>query len=186
MKKILLAGLLGGVAMFVWSSLAHMVLPLGSAGISQIPGEQPLIDLMRSTLGTRSGLYFFPAMGKPSGNTTQNELMAEFVKKLAVNPSGLIIYHPPGRTGMTAAQLGFEFGTELVESLLLAFLLSHRRTGQVLTVLVVGLMAAITTNIPYWNWYGFPLTYTAAYMTTEFVAYLVSGLVAVLVLRRGS
>jgi hypothetical protein len=32
-KKILLAGILGGLALFAWESLAHMVLPLGDAGI---------------------------------------------------------------------------------------------------------------------------------------------------------
>jgi hypothetical protein len=35
-KRALLAGLLGGIAMFIWSSLAHMVLPL-EAGIKEIP-----------------------------------------------------------------------------------------------------------------------------------------------------
>jgi hypothetical protein len=32
-KRILLAGLLGGLAMFIWQSVAHVVLPLGEAGI---------------------------------------------------------------------------------------------------------------------------------------------------------
>ena len=36
-KRILLAGVLGGIAMFVWASLAHMVLPLGQTGIKEIP-----------------------------------------------------------------------------------------------------------------------------------------------------
>ncbi|MGD0309188.1 MAG: hypothetical protein ABSC02_07855 [Acidobacteriota bacterium] len=36
-KKIILAGVLGGIAMFAWSSLAHMVLPLAATGIGEIP-----------------------------------------------------------------------------------------------------------------------------------------------------
>lgn len=36
-KRILLAGILGGIAMFAWSTIAHMVLPLGMTGFSEIP-----------------------------------------------------------------------------------------------------------------------------------------------------
>jgi hypothetical protein len=39
-------------------------------------------------------------------------------------------------------------------------------------------LAAIGTNVSYWNWYGFPLAYTAAYMTTEIVGFVCAGLVA--------
>jgi len=44
--------------------------------------------------------------------------------------------------------------------------------------------AAITTNIPYWNWYGFPGSYTVAYVGMQIVAFLVAGLVAAAVLQR--
>jgi len=30
-------------------------------------------------------------------------------------------------------------------------------------VLVTGILAAITTNLSYWNWYGFPGAYTASF-----------------------
>jgi hypothetical protein len=44
-------------------------------------------------------------------------------------------------------------------------------------------MAAITTNIPYWNWYGFPVNYTSAYMFIEFMDYLVAGMVVSAILK---
>ena len=31
--KILLTGILGGIVMFIWTSVAHMALPLGETGI---------------------------------------------------------------------------------------------------------------------------------------------------------
>jgi hypothetical protein len=37
--RVLLAGILGGIAMFVWTTIAHMVLPLGEAGFREIPDE---------------------------------------------------------------------------------------------------------------------------------------------------
>ena len=37
MTRIFLAALLGGIAMFIWTSIAHMALPLGEAGIRRNP-----------------------------------------------------------------------------------------------------------------------------------------------------
>ena len=61
--KILLAGFLGAVAMFIWTSIAHMALPLGEAGISEIPNEQAVLAAMQSNIAEKSGLYFFPGLG---------------------------------------------------------------------------------------------------------------------------
>ena len=37
--RIIFAGFLGAIAMFVWTSIAHMALPLGEAGIRELPNE---------------------------------------------------------------------------------------------------------------------------------------------------
>ena len=41
--RILLAGVLGGIVMFVWTSIAHMALPLGEAGIGEILNESAVL-----------------------------------------------------------------------------------------------------------------------------------------------
>jgi len=174
-KRIVLAGVLGGVAMFVWSSLAHIVLPLGRAGISEIPNEGALLSAMHSALGESSGLYMFPGFGS-------NSDMRKYEQKLAANPSGLLVYHPPGMKAMTAGQLVTELLTEFGEALLLAWLMAQTRLASAPSrlgfAIAVGLVAAMATNIPYWNWYGFPSTYTLAYMSMQIVGFLVGGLVA--------
>jgi len=38
--KIVLAGALGGIAMFIWTSLAHMALPFAEAGLREIRNER--------------------------------------------------------------------------------------------------------------------------------------------------
>jgi len=192
MKRILLAGVLGGIAMFLWSGIAHMATSLGTVGVSEIPNEQSVLSAMQAQLGGASGLYIYPGMGVQANATREQQqaAMRQYDQKLAANPSGLLIYHPPGGKALTGAQLGTEFGTEVLEALFLAFLLAQanlRGFGANLGfVMVAALMAAITTNIPYWNWYGFPTPYTANYMMTQIVAYLVAGLVAIAVLGRGS
>ena len=53
--------------------------------------------------------------------------------------------------------------------------------GRVGFVLVAGVLAAIGTNVSYWN---FPGVYTASYILTEITGFLVVGIVASLVLRK--
>jgi hypothetical protein len=83
--------------------------------------------------------------------------------------------------------LTIEFLKQLLISILAIFLLAQTRIvsfgGRVGFVFVIGLVAAITTNVSYWNWYGFPGAYTAPYMTIEIVGFLCAGLAAALVLK---
>jgi hypothetical protein len=189
MKRVLLAGVLGGIAMFIWSSIAHVALPLGKTGIKEIPNEQAVLSGMQAQLGTTSGLYAYPGMGLGPNPTREEEnaAMQQYGQKLAASPSGILIYHPPGAKALTPGQLVTEFFTELVEALLLAWLLAQTGLATFASrmgfVTVVAVMAAITTNVPYWNWYGFPGNYTTAYMSIEFIDYMVAGLVAAKILK---
>jgi hypothetical protein len=188
-KRILLAGVLGGIAMFLWSFVAHTVLPLGSIGFQEIPNEAPVLSAMQASLGQTSGLYIFPGLGAGPNPTAaeRNAAMKDYEPKLAANPSGLLLYHPPGAKGITPGRLGTELLTEIVETLLAALLLAQTRlqsyASRVGFIVLVGVVAAITTNLPYWNWYGFPGNYTAAYMTMQIIAYLVAGLVGAAVVK---
>lgn len=72
-KRIVIAGLLGGVGMFIWSSIAHIALPLGQAGLTEISNDQALIASMRDTLGDKHGLYFFPSGGMNTDPAAQEQ-----------------------------------------------------------------------------------------------------------------
>jgi hypothetical protein len=72
--KILLAGILGGIAMFIWTSIAHLVLPLGEAGISEIPNESAVLSAMQSNIGDQTGLYIFPGLGVGKNATARKRM----------------------------------------------------------------------------------------------------------------
>ena len=186
--KILLSGILGGIVMFVWTSVAHMALPLGEAGIREIPNESAVLSAMQSNIGDQTGLYIFPGpgVGKDPTRQEKNEAMKHMAEKIAANPSGILMYHAPGRPFTLGKLLGVEFATELVEAVLVVFLLAQTRiasfSGRVGFVVVAGILAAITTNISYWNWYGFPSVYTTSYMLIQFVGFFLVGIVAALIL----
>jgi len=109
-------------------------------------------------------------------------------EKSATNPSGILMYHPPGRPLTIGKWLGIEFATEVVESILVVFLLAQTRVssfgGRVGFVIVAGILAAIATNVSYWNWYGFPTNYTSVYILTQIVGFVCVGAVAGAVMRK--
>jgi hypothetical protein len=155
--KILLAAILGAMAMFLWTSIAHMALPLGEAGIGEIPNESAVLSAMQSSIGDQTGLYIFPGLGvgKNASRQEKNEAMRHMNEKIAANPSGILMYHAPGRPFTLGKLLGIEFATELLEAILVVFLLAQTRiasfAGRVGFVLVAGILAAIGTNVSYWN-----------------------------------
>ncbi|HEY3779090.1 MAG TPA: hypothetical protein VGL35_13640 [Rhizomicrobium sp.] len=96
-------------------------------------------------MGASAGLYFFPWTDMKGKNAT-----AEQTAKMTTNPSGLLIYRPPGAADMTAETLGIELAKEIVISILAAFLLSRTvlpgywaRAG---SVTLIGVIATLTTN----------------------------------------
>jgi hypothetical protein len=189
--RAFLAAILGGIAMFIWSFIAHDLLPLGEIGMREFKNEAAMLDALKTNLGDASGLYHFPGhtAGPNATRQEKSEAMKRAMEKAASGPSGLLIYHP--RREFTFGKLlGIEFVTELLEAILVVFLLTQTKieslAGRVGFVLLAGILAAITTNIPYWNWYGFPSRYTAAYMSIEIIGFLCVGLIAALVLRNRS
>ena len=98
-----------------------------------------------------------------------------------------MIYRPPGRPSAFGKWLVREFILELIESTLAAFLLSWACLAsfgkRVVFVAIIGIIAAITTNMSYWNWYGFPKLYTMGYMTTQFIGFVCAGLAIAFVLK---
>ena len=125
--KILMAGILGGIVMFIWTSIAHMALPLGEAGIGEIPNESAVLSAMQSNIGDQTGLYIFPGpgLGKNATRQEKDEAMKHMGEKMAANPSGILMYHAPGRPLALGKLLGVEFGTELLEAILVVFLLAQ-------------------------------------------------------------
>jgi hypothetical protein len=89
--RIVLAGVLDGIVMFIWTSIAHMGLPLGEAGIGEIPNESVVLSAMQSSMGEKTGLYIFPGLGvgKNASREEKNEAMKQMQQRIAANPSGI-------------------------------------------------------------------------------------------------
>jgi hypothetical protein len=189
--KVFLAGIFGGIAMFIWTSIAHLMLPVGEAGIGEVPNESAVLSALQSNIGDQTGLYIFPGLGigKNATREEKNEAMKQIAAKAASGPSGILMYHPT-RAFTFGKWMGIEFGTDYWKRFWLCSLLAQTRiasfAGRVGFVFVAGIVAAIATNVSLWNWYGFPSVYIGSYMLIQIVGFLCVGIVAALVLRKAS
>src|SRR6266702_1399521 len=103
--KILLAGLAGGVAMFLWGFVAHMVLPLGEAGLKAMPYQEKVLPVLSANVKD-SGLYFFPWPESSPGTAmpVNEESRKKAAEMYQASPHGLIIFYPPPGAMLTGAQ----------------------------------------------------------------------------------
>src|SRR2546423_11565313 len=165
--RILLAGLLGAVAMFAWTAVAHMLLPLGEAGVANTVNDEGLLTELKSTVKNKEGLYIYPTMGLPPDAThaEQSAAMEKYAQKLEKNPSGFFIFHPAGSRPMNMGKfLTIEFITELCEALLVVWLLAQTRIvtfgGRIGFVVAAGIMGGASSQVFYGDQGGFPTGYS--------------------------
>jgi hypothetical protein len=181
MKRIFLSGVVAGFAFFVWLSFIHMATPLAQVGIRAIPNEAEVVASIKNGI-PNEGFYLFPG-----AVTAQNAPHAEKVaamqaamEKMKTSPTGILVVYPNGKAPLTPQQLIAEALNDIAQGLLLAWLLFHSSSKgigeKVKFAMAVGLAASFLTNISYWNWYGFPTSYTLATIFGQVVGYMVMGL----------
>jgi hypothetical protein len=190
MGKKLLAAVLGGLAFFLWSFVAHDLLPLGKTGIREIPNEQAVLAAMKANM-PENGLYLLPGLGIPENATRaqQSAAMEARMRKVETGPSGFLAYHPSLNFSFGKA-LAVELGTNMFQVLLAVILLGQTNlvsfTARWRFIAIAGMLAGISTNVSYWNWYGFPGNYTLAYICTVAMGFVFAGLVAAAIVKPGS
>jgi uncharacterized membrane protein YkgB len=183
MKRILLGGLLGGIAMFLWEGLAHEVLPLGMAGIQGLSMDAPVSAAIKQSL-KEPGFYIFPWVEQtPAMSGAQKkEAVQKTMEQAKTSPSGLMVVHPEGRVYSFGKLLGTQAVFDVLTMLLAAFLVTWRGAlksygARVLFVAALGLLPALTVHLPQWNWYDFPAAYTMAQIVVNVVGFLLGALI---------
>src|SRR5260370_15302186 len=190
MGRKLLAGILGGFAFFAWSFVAHMLLPLGEAGVKEMPNDQAVMASMKANLPER-GLYLFPGSGLSANasRSERNAAMEQQFQKIATGPSGLLMYHP-AREVSFPRMLATELLTNIVQVLLAVLLLAQTSLWSFAArwwfITLAGILAAIITNVSYLNWYGFPTRYMLGYTFTILFGFFFPGLVAAAIVNPGA
>jgi hypothetical protein len=171
----------GGIIVFVWSAVSHIVTPLGSMGITPLP------DSALPGVGAAvpaSGMYFFPGMDmshRPTG-----EQLNAFHDKIKNGPSGLLIVRKSNGATMNGQTLGGQFAATVAAGLVAAILVSFMIGSWLKRAFAVALFAAfaiVSLLFSYWIWYGFPATYVEGEAITQIVGWFLAGLAMAKIVR---
>ncbi|HET9767953.1 MAG TPA: hypothetical protein VFS60_13940 [Thermoanaerobaculia bacterium] len=184
MKRIAIAAVVGGLVMFVWGAVSHMLTPLGAAGFSSMPpaGEPAVTGALTANVPD-GGLYMIPGMDERARTTKEGQ--EEWARRYVAGPSGILIYHPHGGPDMNAQLLGTELLTNILAVAIAAWAASHARTygRRLALVTAFGLAAWLSIEVSYWNWYGFPTSYALAQLIDQVTGFFFAGLVVAKLVR---
>ena len=189
-NRVLLGAVSGSVVVFLVSSIWHMATGLGQAGIQSLPDEDAVLSAMRSSIHS-AGFYFFPGMnpGKEATKDPKQDGQAAYLGKYKAGPTGILIYHPGGEELSFGKLIAVQFLDGLAGALLLAFVLAMTADTttfkkRALLVVAISVFAAVVYEIPYWNWYGFPVNYISAHGAGWIVSWSIAGLAMAAMIKR--
>lgn len=177
MKKNLIAGVVGGIILWVWGFFAWVVLPLHSSTIQPIPNEDIVLESLRSNLSETS-VYLFPnEPANPSDETAMNMWQEKYRR----GPTGMIVYNPSGRDPMMTREMITGLIIFMISAFIAAWFLSRSTAvnapyfSRVVFCGVFGVLMSIYGHLSAWNWMGFPFNYTTAQMADAIIGWLLAG-----------
>lgn len=175
--RVLVVGLIGGILMFVWGVVAHMALSLGEVGIRLPTNENAALSGLQQGLGDRAGVYMLPSLDpKKMGDTV--EVRAYSIKAVR-SPYAFVVYQPQGTDMMQMGpQIGRQWASDTLSALALAFVMGLSVVGfrrRLAIAAAAAVFAWLSTLLPYWNWYRFPLDFTLAALAEQLIGWLIAG-----------
>ncbi len=174
--RIIVAAIVGGLVVFIWGAIAHVVTPLGEMGISTLPDEARQLESFSAV--PASGMYFFPGMDMKKKPTPEEQKAWE--AKIHAGPSGLLIINKGRGEAMSPRQLGGELLSNIIAALVAAILVSMMVGSwfkRAVAVALFGVFGVVSLLVSYWLWYGFPAEFIGGETVTEVVGWLLAGLV---------
>jgi len=173
MKKILIAGLLGGLVLLIWSSVSWIVLPLHTMTINDIPGGDAAIEGLKENI-TEPGVYRYPGLGDNAD---------EWTAKLKEGPRILMLYLTGGAAPFTVRQFVVSLILTILAASLVAYVLSlacdtmARFSQRVRFVALFGVFLILFVDLIQYNWWEYPFGFILANAIDNLVAWVLAGLV---------
>lgn len=178
MGRILFAGFIGGIVMFVWSYAVHALLPLPKEmGPQQIQNEDAVVAMLKQS-NTGPGIYAFPWADMSQPMTPEQE--KAWSDRYAAGPIGLLVYRPVGEEPMAPKKLVIEGVANILAAIVAAAILTMMActfAGRVAAAFAIGVIAWLCISVSNWNWWGFPLEYIGGEAIDIVGGWLIAGIV---------
>jgi len=167
MKGYIKAGILGGLALFIWGFISWMVLPWHMNSIQGFKDEKAVTKVI-TTNAPQSGVYFVPMQMHPDQDPETHTFIFTSVKFEAPNSM--------------AAPMVITLILQIIAATLIAWLLSKtiglsymRRVG---FVVIFALAASLVTHMMSWTWFNFNTTYTLVNICDLLIGWFLAGLIS--------
>jgi len=176
-----LGGILGGAALFFWGAISHMILPIGEMGIrtAKPEAEAAMIAAMQEALPEQA-LYVVP--GSDPSRPMDEAAQKAWLDRYAAGPTALVAWNPGPGTAIGPRPLTLELLSNLAICVLAGWLLTRLAPGtgyfqRVGIVILLGLIAVLSVEVSYWNWYSFPGAYLGGQILEQGLGFALAGLV---------
>ncbi|MDP2208191.1 MAG: hypothetical protein Q8K98_05365 [Bacteroidota bacterium] len=178
MKKIIIAGIIGGIVITLWGFIAWMGLNFHKDTMKSCPEDEIFSHIFVNSM-KEEGVYVIPAM--PDSQT--EEAQKVWRDKIKSGPIVTIFFHPTG--GDPTMMKDVLYGTiiNIITAMLAAWILSRSTASKqsyfarVSFVGVLAIFASITIHISNWNWMYFPIKYATAMSADLIIGWILAGLV---------
>lgn len=170
--RVVVAGVLAGLVVFVWGAISHMALTIGEIGVSPLPAQEAVLQVLGDNVHERR-IYVFPWY----------EDEARLEEAYETGPHGILALSPPSGGFSFPKLLAFEAASNVVCGLLAASLFAALGLAlvgwgkRIAFGATLGGFASLSIDLSYWNWYGFPSEYLAAQLVDSIVAWSLAALV---------
>ncbi|MCB2198513.1 hypothetical protein KQI63_03855 [bacterium] len=177
MRKTIVAGLLAGLAIFIWNSVAWMALPHHRMVGKEVSDSGVVLDFLKSQ-DLETGVYFFPGMTEMQ---TDQEKVMQIYREGDFVPFMVYTGEPKDPMMVGTMIIGFIYlvlaGWLTAELLTLAKPRLKGRGQEILFVLGLALFATLTVHMTQVNWFYFPLSYVLMDIVDLLVGWLIGGFI---------
>ncbi|MBB3228786.1 hypothetical protein FHW69_003431 [Luteibacter sp. Sphag1AF] len=176
--RIVIAGLIGGIVIFLWGAFAHMALPIGELSMRGPTSEAPVMAALKTSLPQEPGIYVLPWFDMSHHDPASK---AAYRERALANPYAFIVYQPTGRDGMNmGGELIVQWFAGTLAALVVALGMiwcTPRRSRRTWLAVGFGVFTWLSISVPYWNWYRFPVAFTLGSLVEQVVGWLIAGAV---------
>lgn len=185
MTRTVIAALVGGILMFGWGALSHMLLPLWDEALHPVPAEHEarVANVLRGTLG-KEGVFVLPGFPPREGATPEEE--GRYEAAVAAGPTAWIAFHPGAGTGFGPRPLALELASNVLACFLVALVLATMQTGffgRLVATLLIGAAGWVSLGASDWIWHSFPPVFLRAELLDQLGGWFCAGVGLALVVR---
>jgi hypothetical protein len=180
--RFILAGVLGGLAMFIWGAMSHMLLPWHEATMQTFRDEDLVAEVLMKEAPV-SGIYVAPMAGMLEEGLTseqKDQRMNEAWEKGKQGPNIFLSFHREGKDGMAMPMI-LDYLVLVVMSFLMLFLLQAvpqlTWMGKVLFVVIAGTAGMALVQLEQGIWWSFTWGYVLVNIVDGAIRWAVGGMV---------